>query len=370
MRAELATPADDAELRRLHRDNPMCGDVTVSLEREPCYFRAASVAATRTTTIVIRDDATGTIAAGGDMSLRPVYLNGDEVEAAYLSALRIDHPYRGRIGILERGFSMAAALHRADPIAALHFTTIVRDNDAARRRLERPIRGTPRYDPIDDLETFFLTTRSGSPRSSPKLGKVRAGRIEDREAIATLLSDCLSRFQFAFAWAHAWDRADLAADLPIPEDFLVLEEGGTVTAAVALWDQRAYRQAVVRGYSARLGALRPFVNMASHVLATPRLPDLNTPMPLVSLAGLAVKDDDPDRLIRLLDGVRAAAHHRSGMEVLALTLSERHPLAAPLVKRYRPRRYLSRLYALDIMPGVCPDAIDRSRPSQPEVALL
>ncbi len=41
LRAELATRADDAELRRLHRDNPMCGDVTVSLEREPCYFRVS-----------------------------------------------------------------------------------------------------------------------------------------------------------------------------------------------------------------------------------------------------------------------------------------------------------------------------------------
>jgi hypothetical protein len=40
---DLATPADDPEIRRLLRDNPMDGEIRVSLEREPNAFLAAAV---------------------------------------------------------------------------------------------------------------------------------------------------------------------------------------------------------------------------------------------------------------------------------------------------------------------------------------
>src|SRR5437667_49717 len=40
---ELATPADDADLRRIMAETPMAGRIAVSFHREPSYFDAAVV---------------------------------------------------------------------------------------------------------------------------------------------------------------------------------------------------------------------------------------------------------------------------------------------------------------------------------------
>ena len=40
---ELATSADDADLRRMLRENPMPGAISVSFEREPNYFIGTKV---------------------------------------------------------------------------------------------------------------------------------------------------------------------------------------------------------------------------------------------------------------------------------------------------------------------------------------
>jgi len=62
VRFELATPADDAEVRRLLRENPMPGRVSISLEREPDAGLAAEVESDVHHTVVARDPATGCFA--------------------------------------------------------------------------------------------------------------------------------------------------------------------------------------------------------------------------------------------------------------------------------------------------------------------
>ena len=48
----LATPADDADIRCLLRENPMPGQITLTLEREPDYFADADLPGTVKQTII------------------------------------------------------------------------------------------------------------------------------------------------------------------------------------------------------------------------------------------------------------------------------------------------------------------------------
>ena len=50
----LATVTDDPDLRRLLRENPMQGEISVSLEREPDLFMAGSIEGERHDTIVVQ----------------------------------------------------------------------------------------------------------------------------------------------------------------------------------------------------------------------------------------------------------------------------------------------------------------------------
>jgi hypothetical protein len=66
---ELARAGDDAGVRRLLRDNPMHGDVRVSLEREPSALLAATIEGERHDTIVARERLGGRLVGMGSRSV-------------------------------------------------------------------------------------------------------------------------------------------------------------------------------------------------------------------------------------------------------------------------------------------------------------
>ena len=116
-----ATEADDAAIRRLLRDNPMRGAVSVTFEREPDYFRGANVAGGEDQTIVAFDD--GRLVCMGRCTQRECWVNGTARRVGYLGELRLDAAARGRFGILRDGYGFFHELQRDGP-AALYFTSI------------------------------------------------------------------------------------------------------------------------------------------------------------------------------------------------------------------------------------------------------
>ena len=85
----LATPADDGSLRRLLRENPIPGSISLTFEREPCYFDASAIEGPFHQTIVAREKDTGQIIAFGNRSVRKLFLNGHPQDIGYMSQLQI-----------------------------------------------------------------------------------------------------------------------------------------------------------------------------------------------------------------------------------------------------------------------------------------
>ena len=139
-RFAVATEADDAAIRRLLRDNPMRGAVSVTFEREPDYFRGANIAGGEDQTIVAFDD--GRLVCMGRCTRRECWVNGAARRAGYLGELRLDASARGRFGILRDGYRFFHESQRDAP-ASLYFTSIAADNARARRLLETGARGLP-----------------------------------------------------------------------------------------------------------------------------------------------------------------------------------------------------------------------------------
>ena len=87
---ELATPADDADLRSLLRENPTAGSISLAFEREPCYFDASVIEGPFHQTIVARGSDSGNVIAVGNRSVRPLFVNGQVQAIGYLSQLRVE----------------------------------------------------------------------------------------------------------------------------------------------------------------------------------------------------------------------------------------------------------------------------------------
>src|SRR6185503_2625474 len=129
----VATKADDPDIRRLLRDNPMPGKVSLSLEREPDYFADAGLPGEIKQSIVARQD--GRLLCTGSCVIRQRFVNGQPRRVGYLGGLRLDAPYAGRFDILRRGYEFFREL-QTGAAADFYFTSIAADNERARKFLE------------------------------------------------------------------------------------------------------------------------------------------------------------------------------------------------------------------------------------------
>ena len=85
---------------------------------------------------------------------------------------------------------------------------------------------------------------------------------------------------------------------------MVATRAGRVVGCVARWDQRRFKQVVVRGYSRRIARWRPFVNAAGRWLGVPPLPAVGDRLELAYLSHLAVDGDNADVAVALVAAAR------------------------------------------------------------------
>ena len=289
IRFQVATQADDPEIRRLLRNNPMRGAISISLEREPNYF--TEIPDETRTTIVAR--AGSRLICVGSCAFRSRFVNGSRRRVGYLGALRLDAPYAGRFDILRRGYKFFHELQKDEP-ADFYFTAIASDNVPARRFLERQLPGMPRYEFIGEFVTFLIRTRSAKTRIHPPP--------------ANFNNELSSAFQFA------------------PCDEL---------PAHPIWDQRHFKQTVIRGYSPWLSALRPILNGFGA-----RLPAVGETLSNAFMTGVPTSELAlPDWLASCLD----EAHQRR-IQFLTVGFAANDPRLEIVRRHFRAREYRSRLY--------------------------
>jgi hypothetical protein len=330
-RAELATPDDDAELRRVLAATPMPGPIAVSFRREPSYFAAAEVDGHFRQVIAGRDLDTGRLIGVGERSLRRVHVNGQPAVVGYLSALRLLAEFRN-LGLIARGYAFLRKLH-ADGQAPIYLTTIAEGNEPALRVLTSGRAGLPAYHPAGRYHTLAI------PRSRRRCDRadVRTATVEDVPAILDFLHTRGPARQF-FPCHEAADLFSPHGALKglRPTDLFLAWRDGKIVGTLGTWDQSSFRQAVIHDYSRLLRWLRPLYNIWAWLRGRPPLPAIGAEL-RHTFAALPVAVDAA-ALCSLLDAARPTV-----ADYLLLGLHERDPLL-PAARRYAMAEYVTRLF--------------------------
>lgn len=329
VRLTCAVPADEADLRAFARRAVMPGRMQVAYCREPDYFFGREVEGQSGEVVVGREEQSGAIAGLGARSVKEMYLNGRRERLGYLSALRVAPRFRRGIW-LAQGYRKLRELHQADPVP-FYLTTIMRDNAVAHEALTSGRAGLPRYLPHGGFEVVLLRSdRLRRIRTRSQIA-VRRGSADDLSAISDFLAEHGPSRQFY----PAYQLEDLAGQTGLLRgltagDLLVARRGKQLVGVLGLWDQAAFRQHRVVGYSPWLRRLRPVLNVLARCRGLPELPACGCEVGLVNLALNCVAENDLDVWWALL---RAVPDHLVGPErIVAAGLHTRDPLLPTLLE--------------------------------------
>ncbi|MEA3413454.1 MAG: hypothetical protein U9R74_18240 [Pseudomonadota bacterium] len=337
---ELAGPGDDADLRRLLRESPMPGWISVSLEREPDYFGAGAIEGDVSQTLVARDTREGRVIGMGTRSVRDVFLNGRVDRMGYFGQLRVDSRYRGSRRRLQEAYRAWKPIHDSGD-AAFYLTSIVEGNTRARRLLTLGVPGLPTYREFASFSTLALPcSRRWWRRRRP--GVTRAVPA-DLGAIARFLQGNYAQYQCAPCWTETALRSRETCRELGAEDFFLAANDGRIEGCLAIWDQRRFRQSVVRGYADSLKRWRPGINRVSTLLRIPVLPPPGVALNQAFLSHIAATRQKPELLPGLIRAAMDEAYARR-IDWLILGFSEENPLRSLVKRHFTHLEYRSVLY--------------------------
>lgn len=349
---DLATPDDDAALRQLLADNPMPGHIRISYQRAPNYFAGCGTMGHSWQIIVGRQQPTGEVTGLACRATRPLFVNGKEQQIGYLGQLRIDKDFRGR-WILPRAFRYLYTLHNDGHVPA-YLSTIIEDNRIAQGLLvEKPRRHYPAFREVVPLHTVaILLRRAWCPLAHISKHLKPAPTLVISRGSEAILSDIVAfmrqdgkRKQFF----PAYRETDFASDSPLTrdfrvEDFVIAKKDGKIVGIMGLWDQSAYKQSVVEGYSRGLKRLRSLINTFTVLIRAQPLPAPNEPIRFAYASFICIADNNPVIFRLLLHHLYHIASQR-GYAFLMVGLAATDPLLA-VAQRYLHLTYHSRLYTV------------------------
>ncbi len=366
---QLASRADDAQLRAILAATPMAGRIAVSFRRDPSFFDAAVVDGDFHQVVVCRDRQGGRIVGFGCRSVRDRFANGRPTPVGYLSTLRVLPEYRS-LGLVARGFAYFRALHR-DGKAPIYLTTIAEGNERALSTLTTGRAGLPEYAFAGRYHTVVIPIarrRHGFTGRDPAL-EIRPATAADRDGLVAFLQAVGPARQFfpCLGPDDFFEPASTFRDLA-PGDLLLAFRRGRLVGTLGRWSQQGFRQAVVEGYARPLGWLRPVYNAWATVSGRPRLARVGEPIRSLIAAVPTVLDDDVSVFDALLRAALAGAS-AGPADYLLVGLHETDPLLST-AQRLGAESYVTRMYLVSWEDGRPFRAgLDR-RPSYLELGLL
>jgi len=341
---ELATSADDRELRALLRRNPIPGSISVTFEREPDFFACCRIRGEFFQVGIGRDRRTVRTIGLGTRSIATAFVNGEPMPLGYLADLRLEPEYRSGT-LIARGYRFLKALHE-DGRTRLYTTMIFSGNTTALNTIASGRAGLPIYHDMGVVYSPGINIRRRKPAVAASCDILR-GSYELLPEIVDCLNRNNARRQFAPVHTISMFRKqwrDFEAD-----NFYVAVRDSRVIGVLGCWDQSSFKQTRVAGYSTRLRWLIPFANALRPLTGAPRFPKPGEELAYFYISFIAVDYDDLQVFRALL---RTAYNDAVGGRYLyaILALHERD-LLLPALGEYSLTPFCGRLFCVTFDDG-------------------
>jgi ribosomal protein S18 acetylase RimI-like enzyme len=321
-----AKPSDNEALVALARACSMAGAIELRLDRAPDFFALNRLEGASWRLAVAERE--GEIVGCICFSERECYLKGRVQLTGYVGDLKVHPDHRDSV-IADALSRYTADCMRHLPENTPVLITVLAGNAAMEKRLAGP-RGLASFSSIGTIRTHSLSIL-WKRRNPVHWTAVSRAAWSDLEEMAALWSDVATDRQLAPAhdadslarWVHE------APGLDIDDFRLARGSDGKLLGFVGLWDQRAFKQLTVVGYSPRMAMARRVFNSLAPLTGSETLPQAGAPLNVVTATHVCV----PRHRADVLRGLLVSAHNElrgSGCSVLNIGLDIADPLSVAL----------------------------------------
>jgi hypothetical protein len=336
----IAGQSDDNELLFIMREIAMPGPISLTFCCEPSFLFAKNIGCIKSETMICRRNDTGKIVGFGSRSLWNIYQNGEKKTIWYLHSLRSLDEERNSM-LLLRAYRYLHSLPN-DSDFPCYLTTILDDNDYAKKVLESGRAGLPIYSKIGTMITHLIPLRVKK--------KIRADGINVEKCNPEVLSSaflCLDDWNGKHDLSLALDLNEMRGPNSLFQDFsfqslYVSLSGKLINGTLGVWDQKFFKQTVVKSYHQSMKIARYFYNIYSYVKGLPFLPKEGEKINMIFASFLSVKNDDQFVFESLLEKA-ICDWSGCGYDWLAVGLCKNSPLEKTLIK-YSKREIISSVY--------------------------
>ena len=341
---DIAKKSDDADLRNILSKTSMPGDISISLETEPSFFKALSVIGTKQTVLVIRDEEKKMIVGFAIRSIKKVFINEKITNVGYLSSLRILKEYRkGRL--LYLGIKKLNNLLE-ESSEKINFTTIIKGNTYAQKIISTSRAGLPNYMNIGINKTFAIKP---SKRIRYKaLNKVNIKRgidcFEVKEIISFINENGKKKDFFPVFTKKDLDNSRLL-NFHLKNIYVAYSDD-EILGVVGCWDQSLFKQTVVKGLSFKNKLLRLINNyFLTHITNTPTITNVNKNIKGFYLNYVVIKYNNTDVFSQMIDTI-SNDYSSKDYNYFLIGLDENDPLTKSL-KYFKSFNYDAIVYLVN-----------------------
>lgn len=341
---DIAKKSDDSDLREILKNTRMEGDISLTFETEPSFFKAISILGEKQTVLSIRDLEKNKIIGFLIRSTKNVFINEKVEKVGYLSSIRLLKKYRGGRLLIKGNQELKKLLESSSE--KINFTTIIKNNIYAQKVISKSRAGLPKYTEIGINKTFAIKpSRRTRYKNSNKIMIQKGIEGFSIKKVTDFINENGKKKNLFPVFTEELIEKGSLNNFRV-EDLYIAHKKDKILGVLGCWDQSNFKKTIVRGLSKKYKLIR-FINnyFLTHIIDTPTISNINQEINAFYLNFIVIKENNNDVFSCLIDTI-SKDYAKKNYNYFLIGLDEKDPLCKSL-KKFRSFTYDAIVYLVD-----------------------
>ncbi len=282
---DFAIKEDNEQILKILEENDFTGKISILYTRRPDAYSSFMAEGKEVLFITCKDIKNHNAIVGfGACSINECFVNGEKQEVGYLFGLRSSKEYLKKINFLHHSYDYLKEILENRNIKYF-YTTILEENYAARKLLEKERKYMPKYEYVCDYIVYSVKTKQ----------KVKQNEYDLINCTDKDINDILIFYHKNGKKLNFFPLIDveIIKKIGINNFYFLKDKEKKILCCGAVWDQKNYKQHIIKNYS-KIFKYVQFFSFLFPLFGYPSLPKIDNILNYYTISYFCVENNDPD----------------------------------------------------------------------------